>query len=124
MDIRSIYLILVALGLVPVGLAYGAAPQTILPDLLGINDLVLNQIHIFRAIMGLYLAMALFWLCGAFNSDLRRPALWSMLVFMWGLAAGRILSLTIDGEASILLVGSMVLELAGGLFAAVLLRKR
>ena len=56
-----------------------------------------NVSHIFRAVMGLYLAVVIFWVFGAFRAPLRLPALWSLTVFMLGLAAGRLLSLLVDG---------------------------
>lgn len=78
-----------------------------------------DSTHIFRAVMGLYLAMAVFWVCGARIEALRLPALWSLSVFMLGLAGGRLVSLLADGMPHPLLIVYLVLELgfgAAGLF--------
>ena len=48
--------------------------------------------------MGLYLALVVFWIAGARNESLRLPALWSLTVFMLGLAAGRVVSLIVAPE--------------------------
>jgi len=50
--------------------------------------------------MGLYITMALFWILGAFNKSLTIPALWSLIIFMTGIGAGRAISLVTDGIPS------------------------
>jgi Domain of unknown function (DUF4345) len=77
----------------------------------------------FRAIMGLYLAMVVFWLLGAYRVHLRQAALYSLVVFMLGLAAGRALSLAVDGMPSLLLVVYLGVEIVLGLVGASLLKK-
>ena len=64
---------------------------------LHINIYSANLANIFRAIMGLYIALSIFWVVGAFKRSLRLAALWSMTIFMTGIALGRILSIIIDG---------------------------
>ncbi len=71
--------------------------------------------HIFRAVMGLYLALALFWVFGALFKKYRLPALYSLVVFMLGLAAGRVISLVVDGMPHWLLFVYLILELGFGL---------
>ena len=73
--------------------------------------------------MGLYLALSLFWIIGAINVQLRQSALYSLVVFMLGLAAGRVLSLIIDGMPHWLLFVYLVLEIFFGTIGASLLRK-
>ena len=63
-----------------------------------------------------------FWIAGALSSSLTIPALWSLVVFMFGLAAGRVLSLLLDGVPHWLLIVYLVLELAFGLVGLRLLR--
>lgn len=104
-------LLAVALGLAPVALSYGLAPDRSLPWLFGIDARDVNTRHIFRGVMGLYLASLCFWMVGALIYRLRVPALWSLFVFMSGLALGRILSLLLDGWPHPLLVVYTVLEL-------------
>ncbi len=40
----------------------------------------INVTHIFRAVMGLYLALALFWIAGALLKKYQSPALYSLVV--------------------------------------------
>ena len=73
--------------------------------------------------MGLYLALVLFWITGAFKVQLRQAALCSLIVFMLGLAAGRILSLVVDGIPHWLLVVYLVLEIVFGVLGILLIKK-
>ena len=90
-------LILASLGLVPIALSYGVVPTKSLPFLLDLPVEGQSQIHVFRAVMGLYLANVVFWLAGSATPSLTVPALWSLLIFMVGLASGRVVSLIFDG---------------------------
>jgi Domain of unknown function (DUF4345) len=73
-------------------------------------------------VMGLYLALIVFWLIGAYRADVRRPALCSLVVFMLGLAAGRILSLVVDGRPHWILLVYLALELVFGVLGLLLLK--
>lgn len=117
------FLLICALGLIPIALGYGAVPSITLERLFGISVEGTNLTHIFRAVMGLYLAMAVVWLLGAFRPALTRPALVACAVFMLGLAFGRILSFLVDGQPHWLLVVYALLELAFGGLALALLRQ-
>lgn len=117
-----IFLIVSAIGLTPIALSYGADPAAILNYLFGFTVEQVNPTHIFRAVMGLYLALVLFWVVGAFNKALQIPALWSLIVFMFGLAAGRVLSLIVDGWPHWLLFAYLVLEIAFGMAGVMVLR--
>ncbi|MGI9372825.1 MAG: DUF4345 domain-containing protein [Hyphomicrobiales bacterium] len=121
-DRRQIFLLAAAIGLIPIALSYGAAPQHFMDKLFGIQVEDTNQVHIFRAIMGLYLALVLFWIYGAFNSDLTHAALYSLVIFMLGLAGGRVVSLLADGWPHWLLVVYLVLEVAFGVVGIILIR--
>ena len=92
-----VFLIFCAVGLLPIALSYGAKPSVSLDSLFGISVASTNLTHIMRAVMGLYLAMVLLWVLGAFKRSLAGPALVSCAVFMLGLAAGRVLSFILDG---------------------------
>ncbi len=112
-------LCLAALGLVPIALSYGVAPTKSVPYLLDFPVEGTNQSHVFRAIMGLYLANVLFWIAGAVRKPLRHAALWSLFLFMAGLAAGRVLSLLLDGLPNFVLLFYLAAEVA---FAALAYR--
>ena len=121
---QSIFLLITAVGLTPIALAYGVVPGRSLPGLFGIDGSAVDTRHIFRAIMGLYLALICFWATGAFVADLRKPALWSVFVFMVGLAAGRVISLIFDGWPGGLLLVYLLLEVTFGCICWWMLRPR
>jgi hypothetical protein len=123
MNIRQIFLLVTAIGLTPIALSYGLVPQKSLSYLFDISVSNINGSHIFRAIMGLYLALLSFWIVGAFKVQLRQTALYSLVVFMLGLALGRVLSLVVDGMPSLLLIGYLGLELIFGILGLILLKK-
>ena len=114
MNRESIFLLLAAVGLMPIALSYGLSPADSMAMLFDIDASPVNVSHIFRAVMGLYLALVIFWVFGAFQAPLRLPALWSLTVFMLGLAAGRLLSLLVDGMPHPLLSIYLLLELGFG----------
>ena len=121
---QSRFLVVAALGLTPIALAYGAAPSISVPALYGVAVDDVSTTHIFRAVMGLYLAMVVFWLMGARREPLRLPALYSVVVFMLGLAAGRAISLVVDGMPSPLLFVYLLLEIGFGVVGIVLAKSQ
>jgi hypothetical protein len=123
MKAQSVFLLTAAVGLTPIALSYGLMPAISLPFLFGIDAEAVNVIHIFRAIMGLYLALVLFWVSGAFREKHQLPALYSLTVFMFGLAFGRFLSLVLDGSPHWLLVIYLGLEFGFGAIGLILIRK-
>jgi hypothetical protein len=123
MTIRA-FLIFCTVGLVPIALGYGAKPSVSLDALFGISVESRNLTHIMRAVMGLYLAMGVVWLWGAFSRSMEGPALVCCAAFMLGLAAGRMLSFVIDGMPHWLLVVYAVIEVVLGVIAIWLYRNR
>jgi hypothetical protein len=123
MNIRQIFLLVTAIGLTPIALSYGLVPQKSLSYLFDVSVSNINGSHIFRAVMGLYLALLSFWIVGAFRVQLRQAALYSLVVFMLGLALGRVLSLVVDGMPNLLLIGYLGLELIFGILGLILLKK-
>jgi hypothetical protein len=124
MKMIRFYLIFSAAGLLPISLSYGVAPNLILPNLLDINPLDGNLVHVFRAIMGLYLATIVLWLLGAIRGGpLMRTALISEIVFMSGLAVGRLLGILLDGWPSPMLIAYAVAELVFAAWGVVCLRR-
>ena len=117
-----VFLIFCAVGLVPIALGYGAIPSTTLDGLFGITVDSTNLSHIMRAVMGLYFGMVVIWLWGAFTRSMVGPALVSCAVFMFGLAAGRLLSFALDGMPHWLLVVYAILEVVLGAIAVALYR--
>ena len=119
---RKAYLLISAVGLLPVALSYGVVPELSLNWLFGIIPEVPNETHIFRGVMGLYLAMVSLWALGATNERYERTAMLSEVFFMGGLALGRFLSLLVDGWPHGLLVTYMLLEMILALVGIILLR--
>ena len=72
MNPRKIYLWICAVGLIPVALSYGVAPEQSLNWLFGLSVEIPNEIHIFRAVMGLYLGMVALWIRRCSSTRLRR----------------------------------------------------
>jgi hypothetical protein len=104
-------------------LSYGLDPGKSLGHLFDVSVSNVNGTHLFRAIMGLYLAFAAFWIVGAYRLEVRQAAIYSLVVFMFGLAAGRALSLVVDGMAHWLLVVYLAVELVIGFLGWRLLKK-
>lgn len=122
MKLTKAFLLFAAFGLTPIALGYGAMPGVSLQWLFGIDASSVNASHIFRAVMGLYLGLVLFWVVGAFKPGLQLAALWSLGVFMLSLAAGRVISLILDGFPHPLLFTYLVLEVIMGVVALILIR--
>ncbi|MGX9351067.1 DUF4345 domain-containing protein [Shimia sp. W99] len=120
---ERLVLVLAAIGLVPIALSYGVDPARSVNYLLGFPVEGTNQTHVFRAIMGLYFANVVLWIMGALTASLRRPALISLFVFMGGLAAGRILSVLMDGIPGPVLIFYLLAELAFAALAFNALRR-
>ena len=118
------FLIFCSVGLVPIALGYGAKPSVSMDALFGITVDTTNLTHIMRAVMGLYLGMVVFWLCGAFKRSMTGAALAGCAVFMLGLAAGRALSFILDGLPHWLLILYGVLEAVLGVIAVMLFRRQ
>jgi Domain of unknown function (DUF4345) len=100
----KIHLLFSALVLVPIGMAYGLLSPWVDVYLFDHEIASVDQKQILKAIMGLYFAMAGFWAYAAFNSEYQRVATLTNVVFMGGLAFGRLLSFGIDGLPSFCLV--------------------
>jgi len=108
---QRLFLLVFGVGLIPVALSYGVVPKHSLTRLYGLGEPDLATRHLFRAIMGLYLAMIVFWLAGALRPALRTPALWSTFVFVTGIALGRGLSIGVDGWPQPLFVFYLIIEI-------------
>ena len=121
--LQKALLLIVAIGLIPIALSYGLMPGKSLSFLFGIDVSNVNLENILRAVMGLYLALIVFWFIGVFRVKFREAALYSMIVFMFGLAFGRLISLLIDGLPHWLIIVYLLLELSFGTLGMILIRK-
>jgi len=115
------YLLLIVFLIVPIALNYGLDPARSLPEVLDISVSGTDQIHVFRALMCLYLGAAVFWAIAAFTPAWQRTAVIWGVFFAFSLAIGRVISLAVDGQPSLLLLVYLGLEIAGGLLGLAIL---
>jgi hypothetical protein len=111
--LKNTSLILSIVIVIPVAFVYGFKPDL----LFDIHLNTLDETTVFKAIMGLYLAFASLWILGVFKTNYWKLAIVSNVVFMLGLAFGRIVCLIMDGIPSTIfalgLIGELVLGLWG-----------
>ena len=111
MTIKKYFLIFAFVAVSAIGLLYGVSPQWFARTFLNMPAIPLDVAHILRAVMGLYLALGLFWLFSAFSDKYRNAAVLTTMIFAGGLVTGRLVSLFADGQPSPLLVVYMAIEL-------------
>jgi hypothetical protein len=107
---KNLQLTLSAIVVVLAALVYGANPAKILPLIFDFQVDNLELKNIFRAVMGLYLAFAAYWVWGIRSPAHWRSATLSNILFMGGLGAGRLISMFLDGVSPQYTLG-MILEL-------------
>lgn len=109
-----LFLLVIAAILVPPALSYGINPAAVLPKTMTIAVEGTDQTELLRAVMGLYLGMSTFCAIAAFKPEWRHVAVIWAVFFLYSIAAGRILSLIVDGVPSPILLFYMAVELTGG----------
>ena len=110
--IKNLHLITSIIFIIPIALVYGLYPKITLSQLFDIKVETINLKNIFRAIMGLYLGIAAIWIIGILKPKFWITATLTNIVFMGGLAAGRLLSLALDGLPSIYFLVGLLMELS------------
>ena len=112
MQLKKACLTMAFVAVTIIALLYGISPTWYAATFLGITDLNPNIAHILRAVTGLYLALAAFWLYSAFNDKYRNTAVLTTTLFAGGLVAGRCVSLILDGQPAPVLLIYGAMELA------------
>ena len=113
MQLKKVLLVLSFVTICIIALLYGISPQWFFDTILVTSqDLSIDQSHILRAVMMLYIALGLFWLYCAFSDKYRDSGIIVLAVFCGGLVAGRILSVIVDGIPSPLLILYIFMELS------------
>lgn len=107
---KNAQLLLSAIIVFGVALIYGFNPSKLMPIVFGFEVNHLEQKNIFRAIMGLYMAFAMYWIAGILMSKHFIGATLSNVIFMAGLVFGRLMSSIFDGISTPYTIG-LVLEL-------------
>ena len=111
MSFKKILLISASLGIGSVGLGYLISPE-FMYGLYNIEITSTNQFNMVRgAYGGLFLSFSILFFVGAFNKKIEFSAMVSLFVFMCGFAAGRIISIIIEGMPSFLIIGLLLFEL-------------
>jgi len=108
--VKQFFLLFAFFAVSVIALLYGISPNWFARTFFGLDKLDTNITHILRAVMGLYLAFGLFWGFAAFRENLRDAAILTTIVFSAGLVSGRLVSLSIEGLPSPLLIFYMALE--------------
>jgi hypothetical protein len=114
------FLIVISIIIILIAFSYGLLPKTILPAVYDFEITQISPTHIMRAIMGLYIAVAAHWLYNTYKKRYN-VAYGSLLVFMYGLAAGRVISLIADGIPHWMFIFYMVCEIIFGTIAVIYL---
>lgn len=103
-----------------VALVYGFQPNL----LFDIHPNSIDEHNIFKAIMGMYLAFASFWCLALIQKNYWKAATISNILFMLGLAFGRLISFAIDGIPSPLLLLGCLGELILAFYGYYLLKNK
>lgn len=113
MKIKQGLLVLACFTICTIALLYGVSPAWFFDSfLLNSPAPSVDQSHILRAVMMLYIALGSFWLYSAFSDKYRDAGILVLGVFCGGLVSGRILSVIIDGMPSPILIVYIVMELS------------
>ena len=112
MILKKSLLILSFFTITTIALLYGISPQWFFDSFLVTPEiLTVDQSHILRAVMGLYIALGFFWLYAAFNNKFRDAGILVLAIFCGGLVSGRIISVIIDGFPSDIMIVYIFMEL-------------
>lgn len=121
--LKNLHLIISSLIVIPVAFGYGIMPEKVLPVFLDFKVETTDLFAVFRTIMGLYLAFSVLWILGILKSNYWYAATLSNMLFMLGLACGRIVSLLLDGMPSLVFFVGTIGELILALYAFYQLKK-
>ena len=91
--IYKIHLVISVFIVIPVAVIYGFKPELSFDMFLETID----ERNFYKAIMGLYLGFSALWILGVFKANYLKTAIITNIIFMFGLACGRVLSILIDG---------------------------
>jgi len=113
MILKKFLLIISFLTISTIALIYGVSPQWFFQNfLVDSQSPTVDQSHILRAVMMLYISLGLFWFYAAFSNKFRDAGIVVLAVFCGGLVSGRILSVIIDGLPSPVLIVYIFMELS------------
>lgn len=108
---KNLHLSLSTVAILVVGATYGLYPNTFLPLFFDFNVEGTDLNHVFRAMMGCYFALGIYWGYSVLFQQYWRGATYSVVFFMGGLSAGRLLSILVDGIPSTAFTVGTLLEI-------------
>jgi hypothetical protein len=111
MKIKNLHLFLTSITVIGVGLSYGISPNKILPVFFNFKVVSTDLNNVFRAIIGLYLGLAIYWIVAIFKVEHWRNATLIIVIFLGSLAIGRIFSILLDGIPSFPFLIGTILEI-------------
>jgi len=120
---KNLHLLISICIIVPIAIVYGLMPNGILREILKLEFWTPDLANIFRALMGLYIATSIFWIIGIIKSQFWRAATLSNVLFMLGLALGRIVSILLDGIPSYIFLLGLIIEVILGAWGVINLKK-
>ena len=120
---KNLHLLISIFFIVPVALTYGLMPDGFLENIFHFKFETIELSGIFRALMGLYIAMAIFWFVGIIKSKFWMAATMSNVLFMAGLAIGRIISILLDGLPSNIFLAGLIAEILLAVWGIINLKK-
>jgi hypothetical protein len=113
MNLKKVLLVFSFFTICIIALLYGVSPSWFFSTFLVDSQAPsIDQSHILRAVMMLYISLGIFWLYSAFSEKYRDSGIIVLCIFCGGLVTGRILSVIIDGTPSSLLVLYIFMELS------------
>lgn len=117
------FLLASGISVISIGLLYGIAPKIILEGIVGLS-VQDNELHIFRAIMGLYCGIGSLLIAGSLRKEHIRSALLLETIFLGGLAGGRLISFAVDGNFHWFALLATGIEIILFIVCAALLKKQ
>jgi phosphoglycerol transferase MdoB-like AlkP superfamily enzyme len=121
--LKNLHLIISTVVVIPIAFVYGSGNNRVFEGLFDFTLHTTDMHNIFRAIMCLYLAIAGLWIAGIFYPGYWQIATISNFLFMLALALGRLISFSLDGTPSVILIIGFGGEALLALFAWLNLRK-
>lgn len=117
--IKHTHLVISSFVVFPISFIYGFFPEVFFK--LSVNTV--DESNILKAIMGIYIAFAILWIMGIYQSRYWKIATVSNFIFMFGLAFGRLVSMIFDGLPSNLLLLGVFGELVLGFYGVYVFQK-
>lgn len=112
MSLKKPLLIFSSLTIVVIASLYGISPKWFVETFLSSStEVSVDQSHVFRAVMMLYISLGFFWFYCAFSEKMKDVGIIVLAVFCGGLVSGRLLSMALDGMPSTILSVYTLMEL-------------